>query len=219
MLVNEIFSSINGEVCFEYQGSLCTFIRLAGCNFAEHPCKWCDTPRSLRKESGVSMTIEDIMHKVMEHKNENVTITGGEPLCQEKELRKLIKELHLVDKSVSIETNGSFEIPDWRHLGWISWVVDYKLPSSGNEGHMNIKNFRNLDGGDFVKFVVTDRRDFDRAVIVYKELAKNLCVTPVFSPCPIENANELHEWMQGENLLKAVGAILSVQIHKMFNLR
>lgn len=36
--VNEIFSSINGEVCNFHQGSLCTFIRLQGCNL---DCTYC----------------------------------------------------------------------------------------------------------------------------------------------------------------------------------
>ncbi len=38
MKVFEIFPSINGEVTSQYQGSLCTFVRLAGCNLQCHYC-------------------------------------------------------------------------------------------------------------------------------------------------------------------------------------
>ena len=38
MKVHSIFSSINGEISASHQGSLCTFIRLAGCNLK---CSYC----------------------------------------------------------------------------------------------------------------------------------------------------------------------------------
>ena len=103
--INEIFTSIDGEVNRYGQGGLTTFIRLAGCNLQ---CSYCDTKQAQAMDTGVDMTIDEITERIEVSK---VTITGGEPLCQKDELIELINSLCFTDIRVTVETNGSLIIP------------------------------------------------------------------------------------------------------------
>ncbi|MBP7585552.1 MAG: radical SAM protein, partial [Spirochaetes bacterium] len=77
LMVSEIFRSIQGETTRAGFPSL--FIRLAGCNLR---CDWCDTEYA--REGGTPMTVSDIIARVKEAGGfDHVTVTGGEPLCQE----------------------------------------------------------------------------------------------------------------------------------------
>ena len=73
LCVNEIFDSIDGEG--KKAGQLATFIRLCGCNLR---CSYCDTAYAFNE--GRHMDIADIIAQVS---YPNVTLTGGEPLCQD----------------------------------------------------------------------------------------------------------------------------------------
>ena len=219
MRIYEIYSSINGEVSSQHQGSLCTFLRMSGCNFVKNPCKFCDTPQALDKSSGRNMSTSEILKELENLGNKNIVITGGEPLRQQSGLYSLLWELHSRYYSVSVETNGSVNI---HRNNYTSWVVDYKLPSSGNESKMKLEHFKNLESKDFVKFVVSDRVDFDRALLITERISKGTraCAKFAFSPCqPILLAETLQEWMQESILLRGVGAILSLQLHKIIGVK
>jgi 7-carboxy-7-deazaguanine synthase len=223
MRVVEIFPSINGEVSSQHQGSLCTFIRMAGCNFQKNPCTFCDTPQALDKTAGKNMTNSEILEELTMLGNKNIVITGGEPFRQKEALRKLVWDLRNRYYNVSVETNGSVFIPT--SLG-VRWVADYKLPSSGNEKRMNLNNFINLTEKDIIKFVISDRKDFYRALIVIEKIIKEMRLPSeiALSPCnsvgkQYMTAKILQEWMQETPLLKGAGAILSLQLHKIIGVR
>lgn len=219
MLINDIFQSINGECSSQHQGSLCTFIRFAGCDLR---CKWCDTKQaqSITRNS-TEMSVQSVMRKVNSHKYKNVVITGGEPLVQREELQMLIGALRAKGYNISIETNGAHNIPDI--LG-VSWVADWKCPSSGMSRHMHLHRIKNLYAKDFLKFVIADKADFDEAFSVVIDMV-NLQEHPpkfVFSPTnSISGLNmmtvseNLIRWMKGEKVLREQGAIFSLQIHKL----
>ena len=215
MRVNEIFSSINGEVCEVHQGSLCTFIRLSGCNLK---CTYCDTVYAQDPKSGKEMSIEKIVSEAKRLGNSNITITGGEPLQQQEELRQLINCLSVYE--ISIETNGSILIPEWFE---VSWVADFKTKSSGMAKHMNLDNYKNLSSTDFLKFVISNKTDFDQALLVVQELRKqNIFVTPAFSPKFTTKKTKpipLQKWMQEDTILKRAGAILNIQLHKWLGVK
>jgi len=214
MRVFEIFESINGEIASKHQGSLCTFIRLSGCNLK---CSYCDTKKSQDPSAGKEMAMEEVIQSVIDLGNTNVTITGGEPLTQKEELLLLAQILFLRQFDISIETNGSIEIPN----SWFveSWVADWKLPSSGMTDQMDLLNFASLSRKDIIKFVIQDRRDFEAAMEIVKIVEKK--PSPplfAFSPCfgqaePLE----IIKWMQKENILKRRGSIFNYQIHKIIN--
>ena len=112
LCVNEIFDSIDGEG--KKAGQLATFIRLCGCNLR---CSYCDTAYAFNE--GQHMDIADIIAQVS---YPNVTLTGGEPLCQD--IHALLEGLK--GHSVNIETNGSMDIEPYFKYDHVWFTVDYK---------------------------------------------------------------------------------------------
>lgn len=224
--VNEIFSSINGEVNNTHQGSLCTFLRLQGCNLR---CVYCDTARAQdcevsdnERTISKTMSLSQVRAKIKELKNVNITITGGEPLLQKKALERLLPLLHKDWYRISIETNGSIQIPKVWPWNIVNWVVDYKLPYSGVCMDMLEGNFDYLEHTDIVKYVISSYSDFvfaeRRTGLIKKACMDNVQTYPVFafSPCKGKMEPEkLYELMSKSTELKEVGAVLSLQLHKI----
>ena len=219
MKVYEIFSSINGEVSGRiYQGRMCTFLRLAGCNLK---CKYCDTKKSRPLDSGGDVSIKEIADRIIELDNPYITITGGEPGLQIKEIHKLINYLHKKNSDFQfiLETNGSIRFSRGLMGLFQAIVMDYKLPSSGMESKMNLENFDFLSPDlDIVKFVIQDKKDFDRALEVRNHLKEKTNIEDfAFSPSHEKlSAKELYNWLKKA---KINDAILNVQIHKLIGLR
>jgi len=217
--IYSIFRSINGEICRPGQGSWATFIRFAGCNLR---CSWCDTVYAQEVDPNVrtkSMTVDFIMSQVEKLGCKNVTITGGEPLMQRNGLNELLQALLVNNYRVSVETNGSYPVINNFIDVPISWVVDYKLPSSGENAQMAlIKPWSQLTADDFIKFVIKDRADYDGALATVGRLwAEGIKATMVFSPIlDTLSVNQLCDWMQ-ENQLFSI--IVSLQLHKLTKLR
>lgn len=179
--VVEIFESINGEgMC---AGELAVFVRMKGCNLR---CHYCDTAWAYA-EDGESreMTEDEICSRILNTGIKNVTITGGEPLLQERIdilLRRLSQERRL---RVEIETNGSVPVAQYRGMAHPPvFTLDYKLPGSGMETEMCLDNFRSVDSEDTVKFVVADDMDLERAreIIQQYDLSHrcHVILSPVF---------------------------------------
>lgn len=150
--VYEIFRSIQGETTRAGFPSL--FIRLAGCNLN---CAWCDTAYARR--GGTPMTIDEIIARVKSAgRFDHVTVTGGEPLCQEG-TPGLIGAILGMGHNVQVETNGS--LPVSGIPAGARKIVDVKPPSSGEAGSFLAENLRSLAPGDELKLVVADRADYD----------------------------------------------------------
>ena len=107
MKVNEIFYSLQGEGF--NTGTPAIFVRLSGCNL---DCPFCDTDHI----SGKEMTEGEIIEEVSRYKASLVVITGGEPALQLTE--SLVEMLHLLGKTVAVETNGTVELP--KNVDWIT---------------------------------------------------------------------------------------------------
>lgn len=209
--VYSIFTSIDGEVSAFGQGRLSTFVRLAGCNLI---CSYCDTKYAQHPIEGEIISIDSIMENIKERKVNKVTITGGEPLLQDN-VFELTSRLYKEEIDVSIETNGSI-IPFGNSVG--SFIVDYKLPSSGMHEHMLTEAFTNLRQCDFIKFVIKNMLDYARAVKFAKEIrTTNKNVRFAFSLLK-ENPIEVKSLIE---LLIQDGikdAYVNVQIHKLLGL-
>jgi 7-carboxy-7-deazaguanine synthase len=153
--VAEIFDSLEGEG--KRAGATATFIRLAGCNLR---CGYCDTPHALEKNTGTTMTLNEILTRV-NLAYRRVTLTGGEPLIAPG-VDGLVNALLSRDIEVNIETNGSVDIEDFRSRvqpGPLFFTIDYKLPSSGECAKMLDKNYFSLQKNDVLKFVVGNKKD------------------------------------------------------------
>jgi len=164
--INEIFTSIDGEVNRYGQGGLTTFIRFAGCNLR---CSYCDTKQAQAMDAGNDMTIDEIIKQVEVSK---VTITGGEPLCQKDELIELINSLCFAGIKVTIETNGSLKIP-YNYIAYpdlVGWVIDYKFEYADQ---MMFYNFYNAGKNDWMKFVLNSNSDYRLAIEIIKALSQN----------------------------------------------
>lgn len=185
--VAEKFVSINGES--RRAGELAVFIRFTGCNLN---CTYCDTAWAIPADAPhEEMSHQALIEYIKETGIDNVTLTGGEPLLQP-EIENLVVDIISLNKRVEIETNGAVSIKSLKELAdklslrdELSITLDYKCPGSGMEEFMLMENYDELREYDTVKFVVSDRKDLDRAREViekYKLIDRKVAayLSPVF---------------------------------------
>jgi 7-carboxy-7-deazaguanine synthase len=203
--VFEQFKSIQGESTFA--GEPCSFIRLAGCNLK---CSYCDTKYAINSASGQPKFINDIISEVEKHDCRLVEITGGEPMLQEETpllCGRLIEKKHIV----LVETNGSIftgTLPEE-----CIKIVDVKCPSSRMQNSFLKSNLDILRSTDQVKFVISDRTDFDWSLdFARKEhLAEKSIV--IFSPVlNLLAPSELAQWILDSSAPVRLGLQLHVVI-------
>lgn len=202
LFVYRIYRSIQGES--SYAGLPCTFVRLTGCNLR---CRWCDTPEAFA--NGVPMSVEQVLSAVEQLATSLVEITGGEPLLQAA-ARPVMRSLCESGKTVLLETSGERDISgvDPR----VRRIMDLKPPSSGESHRMRWQNVELLTPNDEVKFVLSDRGDYDwaREVIESRSLASRVhevllsCVYGQLDP------RDLVQWVLADSLPVRV----QLQLHK-----
>ena len=199
MKVCEIFASIQGESSLI--GIPMVFIRLTGCNLR---CTYCDTKYAYTE--GQEMSIKKIINTVKNFRIKFVEITGGEPLLQT-EVYELMDEL-VKNYNVLLETNGSLSIEKVNSK--IKVIIDIKTPGSGMSDKNYLGNLNFLKKSDEVKFVLTDRNDYDWAKDFIKK--NNINVREIlFSPAfGILNPQDLARWI----LEDALPVRMNLQIHK-----
>ncbi len=217
MQITEIFKSIQGEST--HAGLPCVFVRLTGCNLR---CSWCDSEYTFT--GGHRMALEEILKEVEQLSPGGglVEITGGEPMLQEREAVPLMQRLLDEGYTVMLETSG--ERPLERVPKGVVKVVDVKCPNSGEPNTFHLENLETLGLLDEVKFVISDREDFEfaREFIERHKLARQVNAV-LFSPAFRKDARgarsssnclldprELAEWILADN----VPARLGLQIHK-----
>ncbi len=202
LTVNEIFHSIQGESI--YAGLPFVFVRLARCNLR---CGYCDTKYAYY--DGEEMTIFQIIEQIKKYQFDYVEITGGEPLLQEDTV-KLVEELLALNKIVLVETNGSLDISVLKEP--VIRIVDVKTPGSGEEGTFLLSNLADLRKTDNVKFVLTDKNDFEWAVDFVKKYRIESKCPVLFSPVMGKvDFEQLAEWIKNSGL----PIRLQLQLHKI----
>ncbi len=202
LVVNEIFFSIQGESTLA--GRPCAFVRLTGCNLR---CAWCDTKYAFHE--GRRMTVGEIVEQVGAFGSDLVEITGGEPLLQEG-VHALVKELLARAMTVMIETSGALDIG--RVDPRVIRIVDVKCPASGESSRNLWTNVELLTRRDEVKFVLSDRADYEwaREVIRRHDLASR--VNAVLMSCAFGRLEpaRLAAWILADRL----PVRLQLQAHK-----
>lgn len=199
--VCEIFRSIQGES--SYAGLPCSFVRLSGCNLN---CRYCDTQYA--QQPGTVMTVEEIEDRIAGFGIDLVEITGGEPLIQ-KATPDLTERLLKKGHNVLVETNGSLDISVLPKEA--IRIMDIKCPSSGECGKMLWDNLWKLQPNDEVKFVISDRHDYEwaRGIILERFSKKTKILFSVaFGELPPGN---LVSWMLNDKLT----ARFQIQLHKL----
>lgn len=213
----ELYKSVQGESSFA--GLPCIFVRLAGCNLR---CAWCDSEYTF--SGGKTFTQDEIVAEIEALAPcKLVEFTGGEPMLQAKELLPLMDRLLASGYTLMIETSGErplAEVPKAVHK-----IVDVKCPGAGAAANsFRMENLDALTGRDEVKFVISDRADYEFAsefirAHALEQKAGQILLSPAFqkTPSPLRTADnmaldprKLVDWMLADGL----PARLSLQIHK-----
>lgn len=208
--ITEIFYSLQGEAC-EF-GAPTVFIRLTGCPLR---CSYCDTTYSFH--GGERFSLESILQQVEKYQAHYVCVTGGEPLAQPNCL-VLLEKLCQQGYHVSLETSGALDI---RHVpAQVSRVVDVKTPSSLEDSRNLIDNYQHLTQHDQIKFVISDRKDYEWSVdfLQQHQLAQKV-KTVWFSPAFAVTgdirlpalARNLAQWILDDHL----PVRFQLQLHKL----
>ncbi|WP_353683244.1 radical SAM protein [Thermodesulfovibrio sp. 3907-1M] len=177
------------------------FLRLTGCNLR---CTYCDTKYAYYE--GEERSIDEVLKKIHSFPFKYVEITGGEPLLQE-EVYELMNEL-VKTHIVLLETNGSVSLEKVNPQ--VKIIMDIKTPGSGMSERNFLENLNFLKKTDEVKFVLTDRQDYEWAknfIKTHRIKAKEILFSPA---CGILNPKELAEWIINDGL----SVRLNLQIHK-----
>ncbi len=201
MLITEIFESIQGEGTL--MGKPMLFVRTNRCNLR---CKWCDSEYTF--SGGKDYILEVLLAKVAESWTEWVCFTGGEPLIQRDAL-DFVKDVVRSGKKVLIETGGSMALDDYVSIENTVIDMDVKTPSSQEEKSIHMANLELLRETDYIKFVISDDRDFRYAVDFVRSLKHPLQV--VLQPAWGGSLKELVEKAMKERMDVRV----LPQLHKM----
>jgi 7-carboxy-7-deazaguanine synthase len=208
----EIFETIEGEGT--RAGFPTIFVRLFGCNLR---CTWCDTKYSYPPaEAERTMGIGEIAAEVNSFQSRHLCLTGGEPLLYGDRSIALIEALadleQLID--IHIETNGAVDVaPFLERIGSpkVRYIMDFKLPDSGEMEKMIPANLLKLRKQDELKFVIGSEDDFHVACTIMKSYPTEAQV--LFSP--------VWETMEPSKLVRLMleyglsDVKLSMQLHKI----
>ncbi|MBN1442604.1 MAG: radical SAM protein [Planctomycetes bacterium] len=206
LLVNETFSSIQGESSFA--GRPCFFIRLTGCPLR---CRWCDTAYAFHE--GTRRAVADVIDEAARSGLRLVEVTGGEPLVQNACL-ELLRGLCDHGLEVLLETSGAISIDgvDPR----VRRIVDWKAPGSGESSRNRPQVLDALRAGDELKLVLAGRSDYEwarawlqAAMREHPRIGREIPVhfSPVFGLC---ESSDLARWI----LEDRIEVRLQLQIHK-----
>ena len=217
--INEIFSSIQGEV--PVVGCKQLFIRFCGCNLN---CGYCDTDFT----GGKTYTPQTLYEKISKEYNlktfHSISLTGGEPLLSYKFLKEflpLIKET-----KIYLETNATL-ISEFSHIKNNIDIVaaDIKLPSSSGVNILD-KNAEFLrECSDIAAFakIVFDKNITDEEIKfctdIGKEAGIELILQPKMDDTGMSVSPEFCEKILDKFTSIYPNTRLIPQVHKFINVR
>src|ERR1700733_8799246 len=174
----ELYKSVQGESSFS--GLPCIFVRLAGCNLR---CAWCDSEYTFT--GGKPYTADEIIAQIEALSPcRLIEFTGGEPMLQARELLPLMERLLTRNYTLMIETSGERPLADVPTA--VHKIVDVKCPGAGAAANtFRMENLAALTKNDEVKFVITNREDYDFASTFIHEhaldkIAGGILLSPAF---------------------------------------
>jgi len=217
MTLIELYKSVQGESSFA--GLPCIFVRFAGCNLR---CAWCDSEYTF--SGGTKFSQEQVEAQIAALAPCTlIEFTGGEPMLQARELLPLMESLLTKGYTLMMETSGERPLADVPKA--VHKIVDVKCPGAGSAANsFHLPNLDALTKNDEVKFVISDRADYEFAreflrAHTLSSRVNSVLLSPAFQklPVPVRSAENfaldprlLVEWMLEDGL----DARLSLQIHK-----
>jgi len=200
--VTEIFHSLQGES--RPVGLPTVFVRLTGCPLR---CVYCDTEYAFH--GGQLMGLDEIIEQTGTYGTRFVCVTGGEPLAQPN-CRVLLQRLADRGYEVSLETSGALDISDIDERTTI--VMDIKTPASGEVERNRWENLALLKPQDQLKFVISDRDDYDWSKTMLDEHRMTDRCPVLFSPAWNHGIDAaLAEWILEDRLQVR----FQIQLHKI----
>ncbi len=161
------------------------------------------------------MSCDEIIAEVRDHPGQMVEITGGEPLIHDATI-ELADRLVREGFTVLLETSGAVDVASLNPQ--VHRIMDLKCPGSGECERNHWSNLDHLTARDEVKFVVSDRADYEwaRSTIedrglsqrVSKGSLRALLMSPVTDRIDLE---ELASWILADGL----PVRFQVQLHKL----
>ena len=142
---------------------------LQGCMFR---CLYCANPDTLSFDGGTDTEIDEIVQKALNQKPfygkiGGVTISGGEPLWQAKDLIPLFKKLHNHGINTCIDTNGNVLNDDVKELLKYTDIVLLDIKHIDNERHKRLTGTTNKTALKFAEYLQEiNKRTWLRYVLV-----------------------------------------------------
>lgn len=213
----EIFETVEGEGM--KAGFPTVFVRVFHCNLR---CTWCDTPYSYAPaKPEFEASVGEIVEHVHRFASRSICLTGGEPLIHREKSAAIIHALSHIERinDLHIETNGAIAIepfaklratyPEWMQK--VRFVMDYKLPASGEMEKMIHDNFNWLGEQDEIKFVIGSDEDFQIALETIQQYHQQgqVLMSPVWETMP---PRKLVEKILEHRLANVK---MSLQLHKV----
>jgi len=222
--VGEIYASIQGEGI--KVGQRQTFVRFLGCNLS---CNYCDTPESQKmygpfiyqgKTFENPVSIDFLIDKIQE---DEVAITGGEPLLQIDFLVGLCKRLKKSIKRVYLDTNATLPDQLKRVIDYVDMIsLDFKIPTATgrpklwdeHENCLKVAVKRDV----FVKIVINENvlpGEIEKACDIITRIDSSipLVIQPVYGRS-IPNILDI----QSKALARLMDVRIIPQVHKYLNL-
>jgi len=123
-------------------------------------CKYCHNRDTWEINAGQTMTLEELLNKILRSKtyidssNGGVTISGGEPLLQAKFVTELFKKLHELNIHTCIDTAGSLPISkDIEELLNYTDLVLLDIKHINNEKCVELTGLPNTNTLAFAKYL------------------------------------------------------------------
>jgi 7-carboxy-7-deazaguanine synthase len=218
--IANIFLTLDGECTWGGPLQYSTFIRTGGCNLrCWKSSGYCDAPGTLDINYPYQeLSIPEIVSRVIGNLPcKRVTITGGEPLLQKKEVCELAKELQQIKYHVSLETSGSIDLSQYSTNYFNSIIADLKPPSTEMDKRNCKGLFKKLGSQDFIKVVIQNREDYDWALsyiynLQLSEYSEHTTPNIAFGPrWGFLEPRELESWLRRD---KRFNIRLNLQLHK-----
>jgi 7-carboxy-7-deazaguanine synthase len=215
--VVEIYVSYQGEGPNTSRPTV--FVRFAGCNF-KCPGWPCDTQHAIQPSQFTKLqkiySPADLAEEVLALGVDNICLTGGEVFLQNKDdLREFVDKLQ---QYVNVEcfTNGALAWDQDIIHDVSTFILDWKLPGSGEtykDNSIIIDNLDVLGPEDAIKFTIRDRADYEVAKGRYNSQVDITRSGPKVYAGVVWGAldtEELCKWMIEDKL----PWYLNVQVHK-----
>lgn len=176
---------------------------LQGCNFK---CLYCANPDTIEYKDAKPYSVEEVMQMARSQKpffgkKGGVTVSGGEPLLQAKELIEVFKALKAEGFNTCIDTNGSVLTPAVKELMEYTDLMLLDIKQMNPEAHQKLTGVKNGHTLELAKYL--------------DEINKDVWIRYVLVPGYSDNVEHIHQLGQFVQNMQNVKKIEIQPYHKL----